>query len=153
MLSVLLVVSLFCKDVWGSSVDGCRDLDTGRGVYDTDGRSCDFYDAKPDQCALFDDPDFHAGDVCCACNGGEKGTSSSTTIFRGTRPPRQTNANSTPNRRTTAPPRDEPRGGIDTTKATQQGDHGAWRFPFSCMFLVHCVRSNFCVAAMDYLVD
>lgn len=120
MLSVLLVVSLFCKDVWGSNIDGCRDLDAGK-VYDTDGRSCDFYDAKPDQCGLFDDPDFNAIPLCCACGGGERGTSSSTTQFRGTRPPRQTNPNTTPNRHTTAPPRDEPRGGIDTTRANQQG--------------------------------
>ena len=104
MLLVLLVVGLFCKDVWGSKTAGCRDIDTRLGVYDADGRWCNFYDARPDQCGQFDDDDFESARLCCACKGGEmQGSKSSTTTFRGTLPPRQT-INRTPNRHTTVTP-------------------------------------------------
>jgi len=122
MLLVLLVVGLFCKDVWGSNIAGCSDIDTSSGVYDNDGRECDFYDAKPDQCGKFDNDEFESARLCCACKGGVKqGSKSSTTTFRGTLPPRQTIGRTSKRIKTTAPPRQIPRGGEDTTKETQPG--------------------------------
>ena len=34
------------------------------------GDHCDWYDAYPDTCGMYDDDDFWAGYHCCACDGG-----------------------------------------------------------------------------------
>jgi len=40
------------------------------GVSDSYGDGCSWYDSNPASCGNFDDYDFTASDVCCACSGG-----------------------------------------------------------------------------------
>jgi hypothetical protein len=42
-------------------------LDADDGATDSAGRRCPFYDAQPQRCGQFDDTDFIAGQLCCAC--------------------------------------------------------------------------------------
>ena len=37
---------------------------------DAFGDGCDWYYEHPEGCGMYDDDDFVAGDVCCACDGG-----------------------------------------------------------------------------------
>ena len=53
--------------------DGCTDT---HGTFtDTGGDNCDWYSRKDNyhQCGFFNDEDFNAGELCCACGGGATG--------------------------------------------------------------------------------
>ena len=38
---------------------------------DSFGDGCDYYYDEPDECGVWDDDDFKANDLCCACESGE----------------------------------------------------------------------------------
>ena len=40
-------------------------------VTDAVGDDCHFYSAHQAQCGNFDDSDFNASNMCCACGGGD----------------------------------------------------------------------------------
>ena len=48
----------------------CRDTDNG--ATDRDGQDCSskWYKLYPQDCGAYDDDDFKANKMCCACNGG-----------------------------------------------------------------------------------
>jgi hypothetical protein len=46
----------------------CYDINDGAA--DSFGDVCDWYNSYDDSCGLFDDDDFFAYTMCCACNGG-----------------------------------------------------------------------------------
>ena len=48
-------------------------IDTDDGKTDKDGDGCEYYDDWPGDCGSYDDLDFTATSVCCACGGGERG--------------------------------------------------------------------------------
>ena len=43
--------------------------DTANGATDTGRDGCDWYNDKPQECGKYDDDDFVANSVCCACGG------------------------------------------------------------------------------------
>ena len=43
----------------------CIDMD--QGVTDEDDDGCEYYDDNPERCGDFDDDDFTASELCCAC--------------------------------------------------------------------------------------
>lgn len=43
--------------------------DTADGATDTYHDGCEWYDATPQDCGLYDDDDFVSNEVCCACGG------------------------------------------------------------------------------------
>ena len=49
-------------------------IDTNYGRTDRAGDTCDYYDKYPNTCGSFDDSDFTATSLCCACGGGRTGT-------------------------------------------------------------------------------
>ena len=44
-------------------------VDTDDGATARYGRSCAAYDLSPSMCGLYDQPDFTAMSMCCACSG------------------------------------------------------------------------------------
>ena len=61
-----------CCACGGGLFDGeCEDQDDG--VTDYYGDSCDWYLSSPESCGTFDDSDFTADELCCACGGGRGG--------------------------------------------------------------------------------
>ena len=50
-------------------IDTCAD--TAGDATDEDGDGCLYYAAYPEECGLYDDEDFSALAMCCACGGGE----------------------------------------------------------------------------------
>ena len=83
---ILLILSLCVGAVWA---DDCRDKDVTQGVTDSEGRGCNYYDARPDNCGNFDEYDFHAKELCCSCQG-ERSNSNDTPPPRATREARST---------------------------------------------------------------
>ena len=66
--------NLKLNPIQSSSMRSCTDTDNGAG--DSYGDTCaSWYDAYPSSCGGYDDDDFVAGDMCCACGGGETGSS------------------------------------------------------------------------------
>lgn len=47
----------------------CKDS-RNQGTGDITGDKCDWYDRNPAGCGLYDDEDFVAASMCCACQGG-----------------------------------------------------------------------------------
>ena len=59
-------------------------LDTADGRTDSDGDGCGWwYVDAPADCGSYDDDDFAAGEVCCACGGGDRGAVASALTFSG----------------------------------------------------------------------
>ena len=48
--------------------DSCTD--TAGDATDSYGDGCEWYDEYPEECGAYDDEDFTAAEVCCACGGG-----------------------------------------------------------------------------------
>ena len=56
---------------WDASAPYCYD-DTGNGQLDSDGSACGLFHVFDESfCALADDSDFTASEMCCACGGGD----------------------------------------------------------------------------------
>merc|ERR550539_1614533 len=54
----------------GEQNDAVTCIDTNGGKTDLGGDGCDFYHDYPRECGDFDDFDFTATSLCCACGGG-----------------------------------------------------------------------------------
>ena len=53
----------------------CRNTNldsSGNRIGDSYGDYCDEYTANPGWCGQYDTEDFNSGDMCCACNGGDR---------------------------------------------------------------------------------
>ena len=48
----------------------CVDQDYYTGATDYTGAGCQFYNDFPERCGFFDDDDFEANSMCCACKIG-----------------------------------------------------------------------------------
>ena len=59
-----------CACGGGIQTDTATCKDTNNGFGDTAGDKCDWYDANPSGCGLYDTEDFQAASMCCACQGG-----------------------------------------------------------------------------------
>ena len=57
-----------CCACAGGSNGSC--YDTNEGVGDVTGDMCDWYNAYPSYCGLYDTEFFTAKDMCCVCGGG-----------------------------------------------------------------------------------
>ena len=51
-----------------STVETC--FSSSHGAGDSSGNGCDWYTSSQDSCGAFDDDDFDANKMCCACGGG-----------------------------------------------------------------------------------
>ena len=50
-------------------------MNTDNGAKDKDGDDCSYYDDSPEDCGtMYDDQDFQANAMCCACGGGDRST-------------------------------------------------------------------------------
>ena len=49
-------------------------IDTDGEKTDTYGDGCSWYDGYVEDCGYYDDSDFTATSLCCACGGGKPGT-------------------------------------------------------------------------------
>ena len=49
-------------------LDAC--VDTASDATDKYNDGCKWYDENPKHCGIYDDDDFIANEMCCACNGG-----------------------------------------------------------------------------------
>jgi len=60
---------------YGASRAACKDeitcTDTNNGATDEYGDGCWYYIPYPEDCGRYDDNDFVAASVCCACGGGQ----------------------------------------------------------------------------------
>ena len=57
-----------------SKIDGC--IDTNEDSEDKSNFGCERYNnLLPYHCGIFDDEDFNANEMCCACGGGRYGIS------------------------------------------------------------------------------
>ena len=52
-------------------LDECIPCSNGDKKTDSSGDGCDWYNANPDGCGLYDTAEFKAKDACCACFGGD----------------------------------------------------------------------------------
>ena len=60
---VLIVIFILCE-----VKVNC--MDTDNGTTDTAGDSCaSWYNDTPEDCGIYDDDDFTANSMCCACKG------------------------------------------------------------------------------------
>ena len=75
LLNCALALLLLCNVLDCSAQ--CKDSNNGTLDRDCDG--CEYYDFHNADCGLYDDNDFSAEVMCCACGGG----SSQWTSFRG----------------------------------------------------------------------
>ena len=50
-------------------------VDTDNGATDSYGDGCDGYTNYPSWCNGYDDDDFVSSEMCCACGGGDEGSS------------------------------------------------------------------------------
>jgi hypothetical protein len=49
-------------------------IDTNAEGRDSGNDSCSWYESYPGSCGSYDDSDFRANEMCCACNGGRTET-------------------------------------------------------------------------------
>lgn len=56
--------------ITNSQVASCTGTDYGKT--DSGGDTCEWYDSNSSYCGSFDDGDFRANEMCCACNGGSE---------------------------------------------------------------------------------
>ena len=72
-----------------SSSSTCIDSNidaNGDTTYDSDGVGCTSYDNYPSWCGDYDDSDFDANQMCCACGGGDDEDSGYQLVFDVTDP-------------------------------------------------------------------
>jgi len=74
MMNLMLAMCIVALS-WTVSVKGvngfCIDIDGG--VVDKDGDGCGWYTSHPGSCGEYDDANFTAASLCCACGGGTPG--------------------------------------------------------------------------------
>ena len=64
--------------VGSSGSSSCSD--TSYGATDDGGDACTWYDSNQSDCGNYDDTDFFANTMCCACGGGSSTGSGSSTF-------------------------------------------------------------------------
>ena len=47
-------------------------VDSNAGALDSYDDGCEYYLNSPDECGMYDDEDFFASEMCCACGGGDQ---------------------------------------------------------------------------------